>query len=87
MELLKEKEKATRMEDMVSHTLVRSTYTTHANTLWFNTLWFCQLSTALVLCMTEQELVEVSTSGHYVIATWQIKTLASKSCCVVPYSQ
>lgn len=31
MELLKEKEKATRMEDMVSHTLVRSTCTPHAN--------------------------------------------------------
>lgn len=32
MELLKEKEKATMMEDMVSHTLVRSTCT-HVNTL------------------------------------------------------
>ena len=41
MELLKEKEKATMMEDMVSHTLVRSTCTTHASTICFN-----QFSTA-----------------------------------------
>ena len=31
MELLKEKDRATMMEDMVSHTLVRSTYASHVN--------------------------------------------------------